>query len=65
MKSVVFDEFGSPGKVLRVEVGEGALSDLADAARRAAGVDDVGFGHWNLLGRSSLDDLDARLARGP
>ena len=32
-------------EVLRVDVGERALADLADAARRAAGVDDEGVGH--------------------
>ncbi len=30
-------------------VGQGALADLADAARRAAGVDDEGFGHGGVL----------------
>ena len=33
------------GEALRMEVGERALAGLADAARRAAGVDDQGVGH--------------------
>jgi hypothetical protein len=34
---------------LRVDVGEGAFANLADAARRAAGVDDEGFGHFRAF----------------
>jgi hypothetical protein len=28
-----------------MDVGKGTLANLADAARRAAGVDDIGLGH--------------------
>ena len=38
-------------EALRVDVGERALAGLADTARRAAGIDDQGFGHvWFPLG---------------
>ena len=34
-------------QMLRMQMREGALADLADAARRADGIDDVRFGHFN------------------
>ena len=58
------------GEALRMQVGERTLAGLADAARRAAGVDDQGFRHvvfpfewhWSSGGRSStctvLDERD-------
>src|SRR3546814_10707442 len=37
------------GVVLRVEVRKSALAGLADPARGADGVDDIGFGHGKFL----------------
>ena len=47
------------GEMLRVLFGERTLALLADPARSADGVDDIGFGHGGILVRAVGNQVDA------
>ena len=48
------------GQLLRMDLRQRALVVLADAARRAAGIDDPGFGHGVYLGFESVPPISSR-----
>ena len=50
------------GQLLRMDIGERAFANLADAARRAAGVDDQGFGHGGIPFRGDRRPVAFRVA---
>ena len=52
------------GQLLGMDVGQRAFADFADAARRAAGVDDQGFGHLGPR-RKDIVPSDLSSALGP